>query len=152
MSKLFGDDRKTIAVMKKQFALGEKVLFPKEQESVAPYIIKEYIEQEYKSPVYPLKSVLVYTNDFSEEGKKKREAWKDFLGDIVCRIDYAKCEKGDVIPHYDKEQDYEMLVIPDISIYTPEIVTQIIEDVRSNSKHGATMRIVAVDTGRYSGK
>lgn len=150
MSKLFGDDRKTIAVMKKQFALGEKVLFPKEQAGVAPYIIREYIEQEYKNPIDPLKSVLVYTDDWSEE-ETERKAWKDFLGDMVCRIDYVKCNLRDGA-HYDKEQDYEMLIIPDLSKYNPEYVSELIEDVRNNSKCGMTMRIVAIDTGRYSDK
>ncbi len=152
MSKLFGEDRRTIAVMKKQFALGEKVLFPKEQASVAPYIIKEYIEQEYKSPVYPLKSVLVYTQTIGEEDKAERDAWKDFLGDMVCRIDYAKSDETNFRTLYDKEQDYEMLIIPDISKYNPEYVSEIIEDVRSNSKYGTTMRVAVIDTGRYSDK
>lgn len=151
MSKLFGEDRKTMAVMKKQFALGKMMPFPKEQAKVAPYIIREYIEQEYKNPIDPLKSVLVYTDDWSEE-ETERKVWKDFLGEMVCRIDYAKCERNDVIPHYDKEQDYEMLIIPDVSKYKPEGVNAIIEDVRSNSKCGMTMRIVAIDTGRYSDK
>ncbi len=151
MIKLFGEDNNLIGIMEKQFALGKPVLFQKEQANVAPYIIRECIKRNYENPVHPLKSVLVYTDDYTEEATREREAWRTFLGDLICRIDYAKHSELQTLPDYDKEQDYEMLIIPDISKYKLEAVEEIVEDVRHNSKC-SNMKVVLIDTGRYSNK
>jgi hypothetical protein len=136
MGILFGDDRTLSASMKKNFALQKAAVFSKEDAATAPYVIRDYIVDAYKNENYPLKSVLICA--IEEEQRKK---WKSFLRDIVCRVDYTDSSKNPY-PYFDTEQEYELLVITDASIFTPVGLHNIIDAV--NSKTGNNMLKIAI--------